>query len=51
MAKEGLGFLAFQAEVGNPDMQNYFKAVDLSIEEAQFLFTLIDILTAMLAVG
>ena len=34
---------AFQSELDNPDLRDYFKAVDLSIDEAQFLFTLIDI--------
>jgi hypothetical protein len=33
----------FQDQLSNPSLQNYFKAIDLSIEEADFLFTLIDI--------
>jgi len=33
----------FQSRLDSPGMQNYFKAVDLSIDEAEFLFTLIDI--------
>lgn len=33
----------FQDSLENPMMQNYFRAVDLSIDEAQLLFTLIDI--------
>jgi len=34
---------AFKTELHNPDLMNYFRAVDLSIDEAHFLFTLIDI--------